>query len=239
MTDWLYIALAGFLLAAVHVLSPWLTFLDTVPRSRWLSFAGGISTAYVFVHLMPELAHLQGESGATFWQAETELFLVALAGLATFYGLERWAKSHAAAADRTREMPVESFRLHVGSFAVYNMIVGYVLPERLADGGLSELAFYTLAMVLHFVVNDRGLYAEHGARYLAFGRWVLAGAAVLGALLGLVVELPEIVIALLIAFLGGGVILNVLKEELPEERESRFWAFAAGAAIYAALLHLA
>lgn len=27
-----------------------------------------------------------------------------------------------------------------------------------------------------------------------------------------------------------------LKEELPEERQSRFWAFATGAALYAALL---
>lgn len=43
-------------------------------------------------------------------------------------------------------------------------------------------------------------------------------------------------LAVLIAFLAGGVVLNVLKEELPEERESRFWAFAIGTALYAALL---
>jgi hypothetical protein len=43
-------------------------------------------------------------------------------------------------------------------------------------------------------------------------------------------------IALLFAFLAGGVILNVLKEELPEERQSRFWAFALGAGIYTVLL---
>jgi hypothetical protein len=30
--------------------------------------------------------------------------------------------------------------------------------------------------------------------------------------------------------------MNVLKEELPEERESRFWAFALGAALYTMLL---
>jgi hypothetical protein len=41
---------------------------------------------------------------------------------------------------------------------------------------------------------------------------------------------------ILFAFVAGGVILNVLKEELPEERQSKFWAFALGAAIYAALL---
>ena len=41
---------------------------------------------------------------------------------------------------------------------------------------------------------------------------------------------------LLFALLAGGVIMNVLKEELPEERESCFWALALGAAVYAALL---
>ena len=43
-------------------------------------------------------------------------------------------------------------------------------------------------------------------------------------------------LAVLVAFLSGAVILNVMKEELPEERESRFSAFLAGAAGYAAVL---
>ena len=38
------------------------------------------------------------------------------------------------------------------------------------------------------------------------------------------------------AFFGGGVILNVLKDEVPSERQSRFWAFALGGAGYSALL---
>jgi hypothetical protein len=40
----------------------------------------------------------------------------------------------------------------------------------------------------------------------------------------------------LTAFVGGSVILNVLKEELPEDRQSRFGAFLVGAAAYSALL---
>jgi hypothetical protein len=32
------------------------------------------------------------------------------------------------------------------------------------------------------------------------------------------------------------VVLNVLKEELPKERESRFWWFALGVFLYTALL---
>jgi hypothetical protein len=43
-------------------------------------------------------------------------------------------------------------------------------------------------------------------------------------------------VSLLLAFVAGGIVLNVLKEELPRERESRFWAFAFGAAFYSVLL---
>jgi hypothetical protein len=91
-------------------------------------------------------------------------------------------------------------------------------------------------MGLHFFVNDYGLRQHHKQRYHRFGRWILAAAVLGGWALGAATEVSEALLVLLIAFLGGGVILNVLKEELPEERESRFWPFALGAVAYTALL---
>lgn len=226
-------AAAVLAMALVHVLSPKLTFLDEIPRSRWLSAAGGISTAYIFVHLLPELAHHQAEA---FSGAGAEIFLIALVGLITFYGLERWAKSHPEADDRHRELPAVSFWLHLGAFGLYNLLIGYLLPERAEDDGPWGLAIYAFAMVLHFVVNDRGLYSHHGPRYLREGRWVLAVAPLAGLGLAAVTEISVFVTGGLLAFLGGGVILNVMKEELPEERKSKFTAFAGGAAVYAAIL---
>ena len=44
---------------------------------------------------------------------------------------------------------------------------------------------------------------------------------------------------MLFGFLAGGVVMNVLKEGLPDERESSFRAFALGAAAYAAVLLVA
>ncbi|WP_290883701.1 hypothetical protein [Fischerella sp.] len=72
--------------------------------------------------------------------------------------------------------------------------------------------------------------------YDRIGRWILAAAIIIGWVLGSSTEIDQAAIAVLFAFLAGGVVLNVLKEELPEERESRFWAFVLGAAIYTALL---
>jgi len=49
-------------------------------------------------------------------------------------------------------------------------------------------------------------------------------------------EVHELIIAFLMALIAGGVILNVLKEELPEERESSLGAFIIGLAVYSVLL---
>jgi hypothetical protein len=96
--------------------------------------------------------------------------------------------------------------------------------------------FFFFAMALHFVVNDHGLREDHKESYDRVGRWILAAAIIVGWVIGQGTEIHEAAIAVLFAFLAGGVILNVLKEELPDERQSKFWAFALGAAIYAALL---
>ncbi len=127
------------------------------------------------------------------------------------------------------------FWIHLGSYAVYNVLIGYLLLHR-EETDLRGLLIYAAAMGLHFVVNDQGLREHHGAAYDRVGRWLLAGAPILGWLLGLAVEVPPLALAALFAFLAGGVVLNVLKEELPEDRESRFSAFAAGTAAYALLL---
>jgi zinc transporter ZupT len=91
-------------------------------------------------------------------------------------------------------------------------------------------------MGLHFIVNDYGLRQDHQGDYHKKGRWILAAAIIVGWVIGQGTEIHEAAIAVLFAFLAGGIMLNVLKEELPEERKSRFWAFAAGAIAYSTLL---
>ncbi|MFJ6412621.1 hypothetical protein [Terribacillus sp. AE2B 122] len=51
-------------------------------------------------------------------------------------------------------------------------------------------------------------------------------------------ELNEVAISILNAFIAGGIVLNVLKEELPEEKESSIGSFLLGAVGYTILLLL-
>lgn len=242
-------ALGAAILAVVHIITPSLRFLEGTPRSAWLSVAGGVSVAYVFVHLLPELARGQEAvgriaGGAAF--AERHVYLIALTGLATFYGLDRLAKS---SRSKQRGAPVRPgrgseaeatttpavFWIHMGSFAIYNALIGYLLLHRELTN-FASLVFFTVAMALHFMVTDYGLNEDHKAAYRRVGRWVLVGAVLTGFAIGSITELSNAAIAVLVAFLAGGVILNVLKEEVPSERQSRFWAFALGTAGYTALL---
>ncbi|HEY0044762.1 MAG TPA: hypothetical protein VGB62_09455 [Allosphingosinicella sp.] len=228
--------------ALVHILGPRLSFLTTVPRSIWLSGAGGVSVAYVFVHILPDLAlHQRGveaqleAEGGMLGAVESHVWLVALLGLVLFYGLERLARRTARRRSVESAAQDSTFWIHLGSFAAYNLLIGYLLLHRdgEAQGGLVT---YALALGLHFLVNDQGLREHHGPAYDRFGRWLLAVAPVAGWAAGAASDVPELLVSALFGFLAGGIVLNVLKEELPEDRESRFWAFAAGAAGYAALL---
>jgi zinc transporter ZupT len=227
-------------LALIHLYAGKLRFLDEIPRSRWLSMASGVSVAYVFVHLLPDLNERQEAIAKTGILSflEHHVYLMALLGLAVFYGLERTVEE---SLDRDQSSGKEDttkpdvFWLHISSFALYNALIGYLLIHR-EESGIRSLFMFFIVMALHFMVNDYGLRQDHKHTYHRIGRWILAAAIIVGWAIGQGTEIPEAAITLLFAFLAGGIILNVLKEELPEKRKSRFWAFALGAAAYTTLL---
>ena len=126
-----YTAIAAFFLAITHLFAEKLAF-SYLPRSKWLSFAGGISVSYVFVHIMPELAkgqELLQEKTLEF--LEHHSYLIALSGLLLFYGLEKAAKqspqSHRHGSNDEMSANIDVFWLHISSFTLYNAIIGYLL----------------------------------------------------------------------------------------------------------------
>ena len=128
------------------------------------------------------------------------------------------------------------FRLNLGSFLLYNALITYTMPSRLRTGVAFALLF-TVAMGLHFVLTDRGLEAHYPRRFERRGRFALAVALIAGwAVVAVAAPSSTILVVLLTAFLGGAVLLNVFKEELPGDRRSSFGWFLAGLLLYGALL---
>ncbi len=219
-------------LAVAHMAANRVKFLDDKPRSRWLSFAGGVAVAYVLMHLLPELSGYAELTQMHFGEGLSThlIYFVALAGLVVFYGIHWYVEHGEPEGERLGRL----FWSHIAIFATYNAIVGYLLVRE--DRNIRQLVFYTIGIGLHFVVNDDGLSRNYSHRYRRFGRWILSAAIAAGWAIGTATEIHELVSALMTAFLAGGILLNTFKKELPVERESRFSAFAFGCVTYAGLL---
>ncbi|MGF1516798.1 MAG: hypothetical protein ACFCVB_03200 [Nodosilinea sp.] len=231
-------------LALVHGFISRLEVEAFIPKHRWLSFAGGVSMGYVFLDIFPELSHAQGAlAQANFWPLnylENHVYVLALLGLTTFYGLDRWVltsrRSNLAEADVNRA-GISVFWIHIGAYALLNLIFGYLLID-LGDHGLWRCLLFFVAVALHFFIVDQGLREHHRALYDRQGRWLLTAAIVGGAAVGMATQLNEAAVSTVWAFLAGSIILNTLKRELPEAKKTCFWSFLGGATLYTALLLL-
>jgi hypothetical protein len=212
-------------------------------RRRWISAAAGVSVAYVFVDVLPELAaqhraFLEAVGNEVLF-AEPRIYVLALVAFVALYGLEHIvlaSREHDRDAAETRAVGVVCW-LHIGGFAAYSSLIGYLLVER-AERGPVALAIYTFAMALHFLILDHTLGEAHGHLYGWGGRSILSASVLVGWLLGATTPLSDAVFARLFAVLAGGVVITTVTAELPGERRGRFWPFCLGAAGYAVLLFL-
>ncbi|WP_035051869.1 hypothetical protein [Carnobacterium pleistocenium] len=241
MYIWLsFFCVLGF--ALIHFFSKSIHFAHKASRNKFLSFTAGVAVSYVFVLLLPELNDYQQNlllklEYSPWRYLENHIYIIALVGLVLFYTLENLVKLSKESPRFKHPEDASSgiFWIHICSFFVYNAIIGYLLIQEEFKSPLG-LLFYFIALGVHFVTNDWSLRRDHKKIYDQYGRILLTLAIFLGWLIGALTELNELVISVLQAFIAGGVILNVLKEELPQEKESSITSFLLGAFGYTFLL---
>lgn len=200
----------------------------SIPRIYWRSAAGGVAVAYVFVHILPELAERQRRLDEQLAAVGTEyaMFLIGLVGFVVFYGVE-----HVARIEERESRYEHASWLHIGSFGLYNAFIGYLLHDQYTEG-IGELLTFTVALGLHLAVNEYALQYHHETLYEGRGQLLLAVSVLVGAVVGYAVDLSFPVRSGLFAFLGGGIMLNAIKEELPDEQRGRVVVFSVGAGLY-------
>ncbi len=229
----------AILFAAMFVLGGRIHPMPALLKSRRsaLSFSSGIALAYVFVHVIPELAGARDTflkvNLAPHVFAGMGVYFVAMLGFLTFYSLDRLsARARSAAAEGA---PAPDFDLKLLGFAGYVALVSYLLVDNLEDSALAS-SEYALAMAVHFLAFDHSFREERGAAYARRGPLLLAGAALAGWGLGLVIVAPRDALAMMLGFLSGGVIVNAAILELPTGANGKMWSFIAGAVVYGLLL---
>lgn len=221
--------IAVSVLAALHLLASHRRF-EALEHPVGLSIAGGVSVAYVLVHLLPQLAQEQREwlvawTHPRFHWLDRQVYLAAMFGLLIGLGVDYLTEDGRG--------PGPRFWLHMTLAGAYNLIIGAV-----AFRGHTSLAL-VLAVVAfgsHSLVSDHVLHVRYGQGFVRYGRWLLAGAVLAGWALAVAIEPHVVVIAALLGLVSGAMILRALAEELPQRHRGRFTYFVAGATCYAAVL---
>lgn len=231
---------AGVLTVIVLTIGRMYWLEKILPFYRWRSLTAGVSISYVIVELLPEINHADRLFSV---RLSSPAYLLTLIGLVLFYSLERMAvrsrqRSSSSGAKETEDCTSPAvFWIHTAFFAVYHFLIGELLGDIGSRGILSELLF-CVVLVFHFYILDEGLRRHHHHRYDKWGRWMLALALFGGAVTEPLLALSEKFISAAWAVIAGGIMLNTLKEELPESKQSCLISFLAGTVFIAVLLQL-
>jgi len=233
--------LAGaVLLAGAFALSHYLRRFTTRIKQRWQALSAGVAVAYVFVNVIPELEQhrptIAGSASITLLNIEKRVYCWALAGFVLFAGLSglRFRKGpEASGRDGARRV----YWSELGAYALYSLLIGYLLVHR-EDVSLLSLELFVSAIGLHLFIVNNELAEQFGRLYEPRGRFVLMACVLVGWVLGILHALSDSLTSRLFAFVVGGVVITAAKQELPGGENRRFWWFAGGAACYAMLLLL-
>lgn len=229
----LWVALAATLLLVLfHYLSPW--FANHLPGNgrAFVSFAGGVAVAYVFLHMLPNLVEYNKPIGRYLLNNQwltpfTELliYIVALLGFLIYYGFDLLAERYRTEGHNDGMV----YGLHLTMFCLYNFLITYTMSLR-ALTSITATVLFTFAMALHFVLTDRKFSRFYRKQFNRLGRFILISALLVGWLCSVIFDPVNVLVAaLMLAFLAGSVLLNVFREELPATGLTSYFWFSFGA----------
>lgn len=226
---WLLSTVCVSVIAACHWGAVLLASQSDQQQQRWASLGGGAGLAYVFVHLLPELASGGSELSEAIGMVplapthliESLLFFVSLVGIWVVFSIDVLARR------QTSFSPISAW-LHLGSFAAINYLYAYSLPSLISTGILYGILF-TVAISTHVLLADRFSAVHHPKRFRRRSRWLGSGALAFGLLNSFFWHpISDLTLGLATAFLGGGLLMTVFREELPAASSARLIWFLSG-----------
>lgn len=198
-------------------------FFSRFNQARILSFGGGVAIAFIFVDLLPKLClndQIVVNAGILPF-LERHVYILALTGFLVSYMVEKKRS--------------ESFSFL--SYLIFNFMIGYAIADK-NDPDVRPLVLFSVAIGLHTFTTDFAMREKHPKKYQNWIRWAAVFSLLAGWTLNLWISLPETAVALMAAYIAGGVILNVTKHELPSDKPNDPGSFLTGTVVYTLLILL-
>ncbi len=207
-----------------HPLHKWLYYSELVATS----FGGGMAITYVFMHLLPELEHIESSFGVF------PMHIIALVGFLIFFGAQRWVWS--LAQNNQDKLHQGGFWIQIAFVSLYNFLLIYSIPEQFEENTLFALV-YVIAIGLHLLSSDHHLSEKYPKLFHQQGRFILIVAVTSGLVTDIFFTAADRTVSgILTALLSGFLIFNIFKEELPEHQSTKFRWFLGGVIVYILLL---
>ncbi|MBA2726731.1 MAG: hypothetical protein H0U49_00970 [Parachlamydiaceae bacterium] len=223
--------IAVIIFSLVHLFADRARQLNFNLQSHFLSTGSGIALAYIFIDLLPKLSKNESAVSGTlkkiFPYLEHHVYVMALLGFLLFFAVDR-------SQTLLRKQSVY-YVLSLCSYALLNFLIGYAIVDK-DDPEVRPLVLFTFAIALHYFLNDYSLTEVHGEQYNKFAKWILIASLFLGWLIGSNYQLSAAGVALMSAFIGGGVIMNVTRHELSDDNPHSLKAILISAIIYTVIL---
>ncbi|RHB49373.1 hypothetical protein [Exiguobacterium sp. AM39-5BH] len=231
MANWIVVYLA-----LINFFGIYLFPRDRVPSQKWFSFSSGIAITYFFMYLLPSLNKRQYTLRVEWLDLAlpSEIYVISLLGFTVFYGTMRVVRTPYFK-DETIDQNV-SYWLQVTLLTAYMSFSAYVVTATSVT--FVARSFYATALGVHFLAVGHDLYRHYGECYIRQGRYLLSGAILIGGFFSHFIDLASHVEAILFAFVAGAMILNIVKFELPSDRNLHFRTFVLAVVSYGGLLLL-
>ncbi len=213
------ILVVALILGAAHLLAPVAYRIRRDPE-RWQAFGGGLSAAYVFLHLIPSLDASHAELGG-------RIYFIALLGFVAFYALELRFQP-------PRHNHPTKYHAYLGTFFLYDALVIFTLSLNLPSTSLLTLVF-GLSLGIDALETDIELRDTFGERFFKSGHWVVLAGVLLGYGLSLVRRPHELAVDILTAALTGFMIFHTFAGLFPVSRTQRFRSFVVGILAFLAM----
>ncbi len=120
--------------------------------------------------------------------------------------------------------------IHVVLFAFYNFTVGDLIANVPREGYFPYV-LVGIVFALHMMGIDHHLRVVYQQRFDIWIRWILAFSVLAGWMAGMWFRMSASTLAVLSAFLAGGIIVNVMAEELPRQGKGNTRFFIVGVVV--------
>jgi hypothetical protein len=181
--------LLGLLLGLIHFFSENLKSEEGLKHYRIISFAAGISIAYLFLDLLPQT-----------YEAAVHLkqfvFVFLLLGFAIFHLAEKLVYQHANQDKLAKELK----EFHSISFFAYYFLIGIVLRDKIQIS-LLEGSLFMIPIALHAGLSTASLARIHGEiRESVFIKIALSLSTILGVIFAILIQIPTVLNNILALF---------------------------------------